>query len=83
MFWAAPEVARTQAWGCIVKNYKRKKGDNSFFAVDESDDGSAQDTDINSWSHILLGLGIINGKRLKWYRRHLAVILKVKKVVLL
>lgn len=27
--------------------------------------------------------GIINGKRLKWYRRTLAVILKVKKVVLL
>ena len=74
MFWAAPEVARTQAWGCIVKNYKRKKGNNSFFAVDESDDRSAQDTDINSWSHIMLVFG---------YRRHLAVILKVKKVVLL
>ena len=78
MFWAAPEVARTQAWGCIVK-----KGNNSFFVVDESDDRSAQDTDINSWSHIMLVLGIINGKRFKWYRRHLAVILKVKKVVLL
>ena len=65
MFWAAPEVARTQAWGCIVKNYKRKKGNNSFFAVDESDDGSAQDTDINSRSHIMLVLGIIGNHQWK------------------
>ena len=60
MFWAAPEVARTQAWGCIVK-----KGNNSFFVVDESDDGSAQDTDINSWSHIMLALGIIGNHQWK------------------
>ena len=65
MFWAAPEVARAQAWGCIVKNYKRKKGNNSFFAVDESDDGSAQDTEINSWSHIMLVLGIIGNHQWK------------------
>ena len=65
MFWAAPEVARTQARGCIVKNYKRKKGNNSFFAVDEPDDGSAQDTDINSWSHIMLVLGIIGNHQWK------------------